>query len=348
MLDSLGMFTTLLDSSNQIKAGKEIAKDALVKHKKFDVGNIENAENIVVAGMGGSGLIGDLISAVGAFDIELPIHILKSSSLPAFVSQKTLFLAVSFSGNTAETLIATEEAKNRGASIVSISTGGRLKELSKNQGFLSIEINPEVSSPIPMPRAGFFQMAAAALTFLTEVNLYKNNHLEKAVPHISKRVEELATERSSAYNLAKDLGGTIPLISAASGIGAVAARRLKNQINENSKTPAFFSEVPEAFHNELVGWGVQGDVTRQVFSLVTLRSDFEPSGFNLDKAIEVATEMQEEVVSNCFKVSAEGSTALCQLFDLVVFGDFVSLYLADLLGVDPGPIPAVDELKSRI
>jgi glucose/mannose-6-phosphate isomerase len=129
-------------------------------------------------------------------------------------------------------------------------------------------------------------------------------------------------------------------------VGATAALRWRNQVNENAKAPAFFGTYPELCHNEICGWGQHGDVTRQVFSLVQLRHDHEHP--QVGRRVQLVQEVLDEVVSAVHEVHAEGEGALAQLFDLMIFGDFVSLHMAFEAGIDPGPIPVLDEIKRRL
>ena len=133
----------------------------------------------------------------------------------------------------------------------------------------------------------------------------------------------------------------MPLIYGSVGMNAVAAQRWKTQINANAKTPAFAAVQPELSHNEVAGWGQHGDVTRQVLSLVTLRHAGE--GPLVARRVAFVNEVIDEVMADVIPVWAEGEDDLGRLFDLALFGDFVSLHLAGREGTDPGPVPAVEE-----
>jgi glucose/mannose-6-phosphate isomerase len=126
----------------------------------------------------------------------------------------------------------------------------------------------------------------------------------------------------------------------------VAAYRFKCQVNENAKAPAFSGSVPEMCHNEICGWGQHGDVTRQIMTVVRFRHDDEHP--QVARRFDLTHDVLDEVVHAVFDVRAEGEGALAQLFDLVLQGDFVSLHLAELAGVDPGPIPVLEDLKAAL
>jgi glucose/mannose-6-phosphate isomerase len=129
-------------------------------------------------------------------------------------------------------------------------------------------------------------------------------------------------------------------------VGAAAAQRWKTQVNENAKAPAFANAQPELCHNEVSGWGQHGDVTRQLITAVALRHDGEHP--QVGRRFELVGEILQEVVADVLEVRAEGDGDLAQLFDLILFGDYVSLWLAAQAGVDPGPVPALTELKERL
>jgi glucose/mannose-6-phosphate isomerase len=168
--------------------------------------------------------------------------------------------------------------------------------------------------------------------------------IEKAVAQLRIRRDELiATGGGIAGVIAKAIGRSFPLIYGAAGIGAVAARRWKTQVNENAKAPAFFGIQPEICHNEICGFGQSGDVTRQLITLCQLRSDFEHP--RIDARFTLMGQALRETVSTILEVHANGEGPLAQLLDLIFIGDFVSLHLAVNEGIDPGPVPILVGLK---
>ena len=161
---------------------------------------------------------------------------------------------------------------------------------------------------------------------------------------LARRRDALVAPGAPPAELARRLGRTIPLVYGAAGVGAVAAEWWKAQVNLNAKAPAFAAAVPELTHDELAGWGQGGDVTRQTMSLVLLRHAGEgPRAAGLFDAVRAAT---DEVMADIFEVRAEGDDDLSRFFDLTLFGELVSLHLAGREGVDPGPVPAVDEAQA--
>jgi glucose/mannose-6-phosphate isomerase len=170
--------------------------------------------------------------------------------------------------------------------------------------------------------------------------------VDRAIAQLRRRRDALvnaAPADDEAAKLARRIGRTIPLVHGAQAIGAAAALRWKAQVNENAKSPAFYAVYPELCHNEVAGWGQHGDVTRQVVTLVNLRHDAEHP--QVVRRFELVGEMLREVVADVVEVRAQGEGDLAQLLDLVLVGDFVSLHLAAHEGVDPGPVPVLDQLK---
>jgi glucose/mannose-6-phosphate isomerase len=183
---------------------------------------------------------------------------------------------------------------------------------------------------------------------LEEIGLFPGagRWVELAVEQLRRRRDMLLAPGNPAEKLARAIGRTIPLLHGAEDLGAAAVLRWKNQINENAKSPAFSAVYPELCHNEIAGWGQNGDVTRQLITLVNLRHDAEHP--QVVRRFELVDELLREVVADIIEVRAEGEGDLAQLLDLILIGDFVSLHLAAQEGIDPGPVPVLTELKDHL
>jgi glucose/mannose-6-phosphate isomerase len=183
---------------------------------------------------------------------------------------------------------------------------------------------------------------------LEKVGLFPgaSSWVDAAVTQLARRRDQLVAADNPAAALARRIGRTMPIIYGGGGIGQVAALRWKAQFNENAKVPAFSNVIPELCHNEVCGFGQNGDVTRQVMHLVNLRHEFEHP--QVARRFDLVTEAVDEVVADVDTVVAEGEGPLAQLLDLVLFGDFVSLHRAAQEGLDPGPVPILDEIKAAL
>jgi glucose/mannose-6-phosphate isomerase len=336
-VDTVGMWELTAGLPEQVEDALGLVSDVrnLPKH--------DEVENVVVLGMGGSGIAGDVVREVAGPFMPLPVLVHKGYAIPNFISEGTLVLAVSFSGNTEETIDAATNAMMQGGRLVAFSNGGDLYDLATTWQV------PHVTLPdIPMPRAGIGAGSIPLLVVLERVGLFPGASawVHAAVDQLKRRRDQLVVDDSSAEQLARKVGRTIPLIYGGGGIGATAAMRWKCQVNENAKAPAFFNTYPELCHNEICGWGQHGDVTRQVLQVINLRHEFEHP--QVGRRIEYLDAILDEVVGGVHEVVAEGEGSLAQLLDLALFGDFFSLHLAYQAGVDPGPIPVLEDLKRHL
>ena len=344
-VDSLGVLEALRGMPEQLAKAHEIAGDALA------AGSLPNAtdfDNIVVMGMGGSGIVGDVVQAVGTATLPVPLVVLKHYRTPSFVGPRTLAFAVSYSGGTEETLGMAQGALDAGATLVVITCGGALGELAKKAGALHIPCTPNVT----MPRLALCAMVAPVFVVLVRMGMLPEAHagMVKAQQQLARRRDQCKPEVDAPANpareLARKIGGTIPLIHGAGGLGAVAAMRWKQSVNENAKAPAFWNFYPELDHNEICGWGQHGDITRQVMTMVRFRHAFEHP--QVARRFDLTFDLIDEVVHAVVDIEAGGDGALAQLLDLVLQGDFVSLHMAAEAQVDPGPIPVLADLKAAL
>ena len=338
ILDTEGMFDATAALPEQVAAAADEARGL------DDLPGRESIEHVVVLGMGGSGIAGDILVATASPFMAVPVVVVKSYELPHFVGEGSLVFAISFSGNTEETIEAATEAAMQGARIVAVTSGGELGRLAESWGAPIVD----VPATIPQPRSALGAMAVPPLVVLEDIGLFPGatQWIDLAVGQLQRRRDRLTRETNDAANLAKRIGRTLPLVHGGGAIGAAAAQRWKTQINENAKSPAFWAAQPELCHNEVAGWGQHGDATRQLLTLVNLRHDHEHP--QVSRRFDLVADLVREVVSGIEEVHAEGEGELAQLLDLILFGDFVSLHLAAQEGLDPGPTPALWHVKSQL
>ena len=337
-LDTLGMWDVTMAFPEQVAAAVAAGEGFAGLPRR------ESIENVVVLGMGGSGIAGDLMTSIAGPFMPVPVVVTKGYEPPNFVGPGTLCFAISFSGNTEETVEAASMAALAGAEMVVVAGGGELARLAESWQVPLIGLPGD----IPMPRAGLAAMAIPALAVLEDVGLFPGarSWIELAVAQLEARRAQLAKPGNVAHELARRIGRTMPIVYGGQGLGAVAALRWKNQVNENAKVPAFSANIPELTHNEVCGWGQHGDVTRQVFTLMLLRHDFEHP--QVTRRFDLVREWTDEAVAGIEEVRAEGEGTLAQALDLMFIGDVVSLHMAEDAGVDPGPIPVLDAIKAAL
>jgi glucose/mannose-6-phosphate isomerase len=307
----------------------------------------EPIQNIVVLGMGGSGIVGDVIAATLNDELPVPLSVLKQIRTPAYIGPNTLAFAVSYSGDTEETVSMARGAVEQGAQLVAVSRGGELERLARDAGALHV--------PCPggyLPRAAIGALVAPLCALLFRLRLAPGAHalLMHAQTQLASRRAacrpEVEGPANPARELARQIGRTIPLFYGGGALGAVAAYRWKCDVNENAKAPAFWNAYPELAHNEICAWGQHGDVTRQLLTVVELRHGYEHERLKLRFA--AGRSLIDECVHQILTVDAHGEGRLAQLLDLMYVGDWTSCYLALQNDVDPGPIDAITALKARL
>jgi glucose/mannose-6-phosphate isomerase len=337
LLDSVGMFDLAAALPEQVAAAAGLAAEV------EGLPDREVIEQVVVLGMGGSGVAGDVLAAVAAPFMPVPVTVAKGYEAPASIGDGTLCFAISYSGDTEETVEAAQAAAAAGARMVVLSTGGELGRLAAAWGA------PHVVLPdCPMPRAGIGSVSIPPLVILERIGLFPGarEYVADAVTQMQRRRDKLIVDGGPAQQLARVIDGTMPIAYGGDALGGVAAYRFKCQVNENAKAPAFSAVLPEMTHNEICGWGQHGDITRQVMTIVRFRHDFEHP--QVARRFDLTYDLLDEVVHAVIDIRAEGDGALAQLLDLVLQGDFVSLHLAAEAGVDPGPIPVLTDLKEAL
>lgn len=323
---------------------------ALATGVALPAGLIRDADpsSVVVAGMGGSAVAGEVLQAYAAPRSPLPVVLVNSGSSPRFLGPGSLVFAVSFSGEDEETLAVAAAALGSGAPVVAVTCGGSLARLVSGSGGTVLDLSAGRRHPVTPPRSAIGAMIAPLLIACEQLGLLAgaSSALQRAGEQLEARRASLFAGEGLALEIARQIGRTIPLFHGASGLGAVAARRWKTQVNENSKSPAAFGLQPDVCHNEVCGFGQQGDVTRQILTLVSLRTGLEDAV--MFRRFELFAELTSEALARVVDVQGSGEGELARFFDLVMIGDFVSLHLAAREGIDPGPVPALWELKSRL
>ncbi|HET9311091.1 MAG TPA: bifunctional phosphoglucose/phosphomannose isomerase [Actinomycetota bacterium] len=302
----------------------------------------DGVTGIAFCGMGGSGIAGDVLRATYGNRLTVPIQVVRSPVVPAWVGPHSLVVCSSYSGGTAETLSCFEEARDRGARIVPITSGGRLAKRSAELGIAAVRVPGGF-----LPRAALGFLLFALLGALERIGLLPrlSDDVHDAVAVMDPLVEALGpavpTERNDAKALAARIGRRQPVIWGADGVGSAAAYRWKTQMNENGKVPAWAASLPELDHNEVVGWSdAQGD---DAF-VVALRDEAEHPDVSV--RFPISLEIARDAGAATEEVWATGRNRLSRFLSLGIMGDYTSCYLGLAHGVDPSPIDAIVRLKA--
>ncbi|MCA1708822.1 MAG: bifunctional phosphoglucose/phosphomannose isomerase [Actinobacteria bacterium] len=351
-MPDLGEIDHSLDSEDVLGAVERFAEQC---REAWEIGmsaaNLPDAEgidSIVVLGMGGSGVSGDVVQAVVEPRLLVPLRTIKSyGPIPEWVGRNTLAFAISYSGSTEETLSALEDVLDRGSRVVTVSSGGPLAATAASKGLAHVAIPTGLQ-----PRASLGYLTLPLLAVLNQMGLVPD--LQADVDETIKVLSELSArchrQTPSVENPAKDLAarikGRVPLVYGGYGVGATAAYRFKCDLNEYGKTPAFHNEIPELDHNEIVGWNQLRDLTHQHFVVVLLREPGEHERVKL--RFEVTRSLIEDGPAEFVEVHAEGESVLARLLSLIFVTQLAAIYVGLAYGVDPGPVDVIMKLKSEL
>jgi glucose/mannose-6-phosphate isomerase len=341
-----------LDKSNQIAdvlAMPSQLEDALWRvesaglERRQELQEREAAAPLIVCGMGGSAIGGDLAAGTLGDRLTRPLVSVRAYGLPSWTTPDSVVLCASYSGNTEETLTCYEAAGVLGTPRVVVTTGGRLAEAARADG------TPVIGIPAGLqPRAAVAYMLVCTLEVaaLAGAGPRVRTEVDAASAALAGLAEEWSPQADDG-NLAKEIAnsvhGSIPCIYGA-GPTAAVAYRWKTQINENAEQPAFTAELPEADHNEIVGW--EGASAFGRFHAIFLEdSDQHP---RTRRRIELTSELIAPQAAGTVTVQSRGNGPLERLLSLVLLGDLVSIYLAVLRGLDPTPVAVIDRLKAEL
>ena len=319
---------------------------AIPEHLRDALWRVESAriapadsDGLLVCGMGGSAIGGDLAAAALGDRLWGPLLTIREYELPGWAAAGWTVLCSSYSGNTEETLSCFEAAGALGAGAIVGGTGGELVELARQAEVPVIGLPGLLSSP--RAAVAYMLVSAAEVAALAGVAPRIADEVEAAASFLEASVGDL---RSRAVEIGNALGGTLPIVYGA-GLTAPVAARWKTQINENAKLPSFFAELPEADHNDVCGWaGVPS--TGAKAAAVMLEDDRQHP--RVRRRFELTAAAIEAAGAPAVRVEAVGQSRSERLLWALMLGDLVSLELARARGVDPLPIEAIESLKSAL
>jgi glucose/mannose-6-phosphate isomerase len=336
-VDKSGMLNFSIDAAKHYREAAKNAERIIIDYPK--------PSNIVVAGLGGSAIGGDLLKDWAKTQLSVPIEVSREYHLPAYANKKTLVFITSYSGDTEETLSSFLDALKRKCMIYCISSGGALLKYAQKHKVPFLQ----VPSGMP-PRAALPYMLLPLLTYLEKAGLVKGvkEELKETFRLLEKISEDNGPEKPANENFAKGLaqniGESTPAIYGF-GFYRSVAQRFKQQFNENSKSAAKWEYFPELDHNEIVGWESRGEQCKW-YSIILIRDVDEP--VEIESRIEVTKQIMERRGLIMIDLEVQGKSPLAKMLSTILVGDFTSVYLSVLRGEDPTPVKVIATLKNTL
>jgi len=340
--DPSNMYNKIFDLPEHMEEALKIGKKWQINKEDFaDIGNI------VLVGMGGSAIGGEIVRTMVRSKLMIPFEICRQYELPEYVDDETLVIASSYSGNTEETIAAVEDALARKAMLVAVSTGGMLADICN----LNEIPMGQLPTGLP-PRAALGYSFTLMMVFLEKIGLAEGctSEIAEATKALSgfreTYIEDNPVESNPAKNLATRLQGKIPIVYSGPGLTSGPGQRLKGQICENGKTLAFVNQFPEFNHNELVAYcDVIKPHAEQLVVLLMRDAGDHPQ-------IRKRMNIVKDIIAGCgievIEIHSKGASKTERIFSMIQVADFLSYYLAVLNEVDPEPVEAIERLKSEL
>ena len=337
-IDKSAMLTHLMKTP-------DYCQDVINRAKQVKVPKKVKPKNIVIAGMGGSAIGGEILKDWLQYELPISLQVCNDYTLPAYANKDTLFFANSYSGNTEETLSVFLDAIRRKCTTTTITSGGHLLSFSKELKVPHVTIPSQIPPRAALPYL-FFPLPVLmermnALSSVDE-NLQETIQVLKKVGE--ENAPEIPTEDNPAKKLALELVETIPVIYGFRQYQAIA-HRLKTQFNENSKVPSKHDVFPELNHNETVGWEAPDRLTKN-YSVILIRDPAEPP--EIRHRIETTKSLVLHKAKKVLEIHAKGEGKPAKMFSVLRIGDFTSVYLAILQGIDPTPVKFIDKVKKAL
>ncbi len=339
-IDTNDMFGRIHGFPDQLRAARDsFADNTLVLDSR-------EYQNVLLLGMGGSAIGGDVVQAAVQGECPVPVVVQRGYEVPAWTDDSTLVIATSYSGNTEETLASVTDALDRGASPVFITSGGKLGRLAEERGYTPISVPPGFP-----PRTAMGYLAVPALLVLEQLALTNpwGEDLEEAIALTTSLRKEWNVEDGPGQGLPAEIGaklaGRMPVVYHGTGEMDPVATRWVGQFAENSETLAHRHTIPELNHNEIMGWRNPEALLEQTVVLFLRNEHDHPRVF---RAMSVVRGLIEDRTGGCVDVPVKGRSALARILSTIYLGDWISYYLALAQDVDPTPVPRIDRLKAEL
>jgi|ERR1041385_3555673 glucose/mannose-6-phosphate isomerase len=337
--DTLNMRKLLMGFPDQITDAVRIGKQSAIPYLHSQI------NNIVITGLGGSAIGGDLLRSYLTEDLKIPFTVNRHYFLPEYVDKRTLLIISSYSGNTEETIAAHHDAARRHAQVLCISSNGETERLAQKfkQPFIRI---PKGYPPRAALGYSFFPMLVA----FSKMKLIssKEKEIKETIALLGRKAKvysSLTAKKNIALAIAQDLYGKLPIVYSSADRFDVVNLRWRGQLAENAKVLAFGHVLPEMNHNELVGWKV---LKRHMAEMAVLFLKDELDNDRVNLRMDITKKIVGEFAARVIEVESEGKSLLARMFSLIYLGDWVSFYLAVLNGVDPTPVRVIDYLKNEL
>jgi len=304
-----------------------------------------NAKSILILGMGGSAQGGGIVAQM-ATKSQIPVVILRDYDIPGWVDKNTLVIAVSYSGETEETINAFSQAVGKTEKLITISTGGRIYSIGSQKRALHYQIHYG-----SQPRAALGYGLTSILAIFKKLNIIEitDDDIKEAVlllRALKQKIDvEVPERRNITKVLAQKLNGRFPIIYGA-GIMTEVARRFKGQFNENSKTASYYETIPELNHNSLVGLEFPTDIRQKLFFII-LQSKYDHARNKLRENITAQILEQKRIPYETLLVQPSGSE-ISEILQMIMLGDYISYYLAILNNIEPNPVEIIKFLKGKL
>ena len=335
-LDPNNMFQSIYDFPDHIKEAIKIGENIFLNNK------YDNIQNIVIVGMGGSAIGGDIVRLLAKDEINVPIVISRNYTLPNWIDNKSLVICSSYSGNTEESLAAFYQAREKGSQIIGISTGGILTQ-QINDLDLDIVLIPSGLQPRAALAFSFVPMLYL-LKAIDLIGLHPINELKIGMKLINSVRDSYSKELESnlTYALAKRIYKSLPVIYGENESTGIVAVRWKGQLSENAKMLAYHNELPEMNHNEIVGWENNSELINKI-SIVWLKDKDDHTRISIRQSL--TKDIIGELAGNHEIVSVTGDSKIQRYLHMIHFGDWVSFWCAILHKTNPTPVNKIDQLK---
>ena len=337
-VDPLSMYSLVESFPEQIQAAANSGQDLVIRAPG-------NAKVVIVTGLGGSAISGDLARSIAGSSLRLPLIVNRDYDLPGFVDSSSMVIACSYSGNTEETLSAYRQARQAGASVLCITSGGQLESMAKADGYPIFRL----PGGLP-PRAALGYSLTTLLIALQKTKIVPNMESRYRKPCAACEIAgALWKSESGSGNPAKVLANSlydkVVAVYGSSGMMDAVAFRWRTQIEENAKILALHQALPEMNHNELVGWKYPEDVLRRI-GVVLLRDKGDHP--QIQRRFDLTREVIAGKAGALHEIWTEGESRFSRVLSSIYLGDFVSLYMAYCNGTDPTPVEIIDFLKKNL